>query len=68
MRVMASHGPFTGKGPELQLIYRAEGYRDTGNLRETVWVCPHEHRTVEGALNCGQEWIGTQTESLTESA
>lgn len=65
---MASHGPVTGKGPAAPLIYRAEAYRDTDRFRETAWACPHEHRTVEGAVHCGQKWIGTQQETLTESA
>lgn len=68
LRVMASHGPFTGKGRASALIYQAEAYRDTDRFREAVWVCPHEHRTVEGALHCGQAWMGAQPESLTESA
>jgi len=65
---MASHGPVTGKASLPPLIYRAEAYRDTDHFRETVWGCPHEHTTVEGALNCGQDWIGSQPETLTESA
>ncbi len=69
LRVMASHGPVTGKRTPLPpLIYRAEAYRDTDRFRETAWVCPHEHNTVEGALQCGQAWIGTQSETLTETA
>ena len=68
IRVMASHGPVTGKGPAAPLIYRAEAYRDTDRYRETAWACPHEHRTVEGAVHCGQKWVGTQPEALSESA
>ena len=68
LRVMASHGPVTGKGRAQQLIYRAEAYRDTDRFREAVWDCPHEHRTVEGALHCGQAWMDEQPEALTESA
>ena len=60
---MASPGPFTGRRIVQALIYRAEAYRETDRLREPVWDCPHEHRTIEGALNCGQEWMGTQPES-----
>jgi len=50
------------------LIYRAEAYQDTDRFREPAWACPHEHKTVEGAVHCGQRWIGAQPEALTESA
>jgi len=60
---MASHGPLTGKGTVPPLIYRAEAYRDTDRFRETVWGCTHDHRTVEGAVHCAQDWVGGQAKT-----
>lgn len=60
---MASNAPLAGRGPQPPLVYHAEAYRDTDLFREPVWGCPHQHRTVQGALQCGQEWMGSQAES-----
>ena len=61
---MASYAPMTGRRPHPPPVYRAEAYRDTELLRETVWGCEHEHRTVQGALNCGHQWMGAQKEAV----
>lgn len=61
IRVMASHGPAPMNSPVASLIYRAEAYDDNDRYRDRVWGCAHEHRTVEGALHCGQEWLNTES-------
>jgi hypothetical protein len=63
-RVMASLGQPAAKGPVAPLIYRAEAYDDGDRFRETVWACDHDHKSVEGALLCGQDWLATQTSGL----
>ena len=60
---MASRAPLTGRGSQPAHLYRAEAYRDTDRFRETVWGCTHDHRTVEGALRCGQDWMDTRADS-----
>jgi hypothetical protein len=67
MRVTASQGA-PGRGPVPALIYRAEAYDDEDRFRDAVWKCPHDHDTVEAAVNCGQSWLTGGVERLSESA
>jgi hypothetical protein len=49
------------------LIYRAEAYDEDDRFREH-WTCSHEHRTVEEAIECGNDWLVRQRDRLGETA
>ena len=65
---MASHGRPIGRSNVPALIYRAEAYEEGDGFRDPRWDCGHEHKTVETALQCGQEWLSAQSDPLTETA
>lgn len=50
IRVIAS------REPRSPLPYRAEVYDDQDRFGEP-WICAHEHKSVEDALRCGNEWL-----------
>jgi len=67
IRVIVSHGP-PGRHAAPPLVYKAEAYAEGDRFRERAWTCPHEHRTVEESLRCGNEWLARHDDHLGESA
>lgn len=59
VRVLATTRPPDIGRPQAT-TYRAEAYDDADPYREPVWSCEHEHESVEGALQCGTDWLAQQ--------